>query len=151
MVMTGERMVRGTQFTLPKMRQPPDIGVSESTGELFVQGRRFPAQDAATALEAFKALGPGEKSTNTAIIPRGARRPVPTATEWPMYISSRWLETWLNNHDEIADIRLAVDGTSQFASYETGTTTERTTPSVPTSNLDPPYILCPKHIAFKPV
>ena len=106
---------------------------------------------AATALEAFKALGPGEKSTNTAIIPRGARRPVPTSTEWPQYISSRFLETWLNNHDEIADVRIATDGGGNAASYETGTTTTRTTPSIPTSHLDPPYILCPKHLAFKPV
>jgi len=121
------------------------------TGRYISAGAENLTGYAATALQAFKALGPGEKSTNPAIIPRGARRPVPTATEWPQYISSRWLETWLNNHDEIADIRLAVDGGGQFASYETGTTTQRTTPSVPTSNLDPPYILCPKHIAFKPV
>ena len=55
--LVGERMARGTQFTLPKMRQPPDIGISETTGELFVQGRRFAADDAPAALQAEGLLG----------------------------------------------------------------------------------------------
>jgi hypothetical protein len=70
MALLGERMVGGTQFTLPEMRQPPDIGVSESTGELFVQGRRFPVQDAATALEVEGLLGqPGRGELPTGFVP----------------------------------------------------------------------------------
>ena len=55
--LVGERMARGTQFTLPEMRRPPDIGISETTGELFVQGRRFAADDAPAALQAEGLLG----------------------------------------------------------------------------------------------
>ena len=57
MALLGEQLAATSQFTLPEMRKPPDIGVSETTGELFVQGRRFPAADAATALESEALLG----------------------------------------------------------------------------------------------
>ena len=57
MAVLGERLASTSQFTLPTMRKPPDIGISETTGELFVQGRRFPAADATTALEAEALLG----------------------------------------------------------------------------------------------
>jgi hypothetical protein len=70
MALLGEQLVRGTQFTLPEMRRPPDIGVSESTGELFVQGRRFSAQDAATALESEALLGqPGSGELPSGFVP----------------------------------------------------------------------------------
>jgi hypothetical protein len=57
MALLGEQLAATSQFTLPEMRKPPDIGVSETTGELFVQGRRFPAADATTALESEALLG----------------------------------------------------------------------------------------------
>jgi hypothetical protein len=53
----GEQLVSGTQFTMPKLAPPPpDIGINEGTGELFVQGRSFAADDAATALQAEEML-----------------------------------------------------------------------------------------------
>jgi hypothetical protein len=98
---------------------------------------------AASALAACKSLGPGEKTSNTWILPRGSRKPVPTSTDWPTYMSTRFVESVIADHPEVADF-------SVYASYTTGTTTSKSVPTVPSSHLDPPNVLVPKALAFKP-
>lgn len=62
MVALGQQLVKGTQFTMPELAPPPpDIGVNAGTGEVFVQGKTFAGDDAATALEAEALLSqPGK-------------------------------------------------------------------------------------------
>jgi hypothetical protein len=52
LAVTGEQLVKANQFQLPQIKQPPSIAFSPSKNELFVNGMRFGADDAATALEA---------------------------------------------------------------------------------------------------
>ena len=52
LAVTGEQLVKSSQFQLPQIKQPPSIAFSPSRNELFVNGMRFGADDAATALEA---------------------------------------------------------------------------------------------------
>ena len=52
LAITGEQLVKANQFQLPQIKQPPSIAFSPSRNELFVNGMRFGADDAATALEA---------------------------------------------------------------------------------------------------
>lgn len=60
MAVMGETLVKQSQFTMPKMTQPPSIAFSPTTKELFVNGITFPADDAATALQSEKYMrGPG--------------------------------------------------------------------------------------------
>lgn len=50
LALTGERLVKASQFTMPKMRQPPAY-IRPSTQEVFRRGVTFTADDAARALE----------------------------------------------------------------------------------------------------
>lgn len=51
MAITGQALVKQSQFTMPEMRQPPSIAFSPSSKQLFVNGITFDADDAATALQ----------------------------------------------------------------------------------------------------
>ena len=60
MAVMGDSLVKQSQFTMPKMTQPPSIAFSPTTQELFVNGITFRADDAATALQSEKYIrGPG--------------------------------------------------------------------------------------------
>jgi len=60
MAVMGDSLVKQSQFTMPKMTQPPSIAFSPTTNELFVNGITFRADDAATALQSEQYLrGPG--------------------------------------------------------------------------------------------
>ena len=63
MAVTGERLVKASQFTMPEMRKPtrPNLGFSPTTNELFVNGLQFSADDAATALQSEQYLGAAPK------------------------------------------------------------------------------------------
>jgi hypothetical protein len=63
MAITGERLVKASQFTMPEMRKPtkPNLGFSPTTNELFVNGLQFSADDAATALQSEQYLGAAPK------------------------------------------------------------------------------------------
>lgn len=55
--MLGEALSRGSDFSLPKMQQPPTIAFSPSSNKVFVQGTVFDADDAAQALQSEQLLG----------------------------------------------------------------------------------------------
>ena len=60
MAMTGEALVKQSQFTMPEMKRPAAIAFSPSENKLFVNGLTFGADDAATALQSESYLrGPG--------------------------------------------------------------------------------------------
>jgi hypothetical protein len=63
MAITGERLIKASQFTMPEMRKPtkPNLGFSPTTNELFVNGLQFSADDAATALQSEQYLGAAPK------------------------------------------------------------------------------------------
>jgi len=92
-------------------------------------------------LAQMQSLGPGEKTTSAAILPRGRRMPGPDVSN-PYLLSNVLLGRLSAQHDEIIDVAYA-------ARYETGTTTTRTSPSIPTTTADPPRILVLKHLAFR--
>lgn len=79
MAVLGQQLVKGTQFTMPAMEAPPpDIGINEGTGQLFVQGRTFAGDDAAAALEVEALLDqPGKNALPagyTALSPEAYRQ-----------------------------------------------------------------------------
>jgi hypothetical protein len=60
MATMGDQLVKTNEFRLPTIKQPPSIAFSPSKNELFVNGMRFSADDATSALEAESlAGGPG--------------------------------------------------------------------------------------------
>lgn len=85
-------------------------------------------------------LGPGEKTANTDILPR-ARRQLGVDVSNPSDITSRMLSALDQAHHEIAD-------SSYLARYLTGTTSTKTTPSVPATTANPPRIFTLKHLGI---
>ena len=60
MAVTGQALVKQTQFTMPEMKQPPSIAFSPTSKQLFINGVTFDADDAAKALQSEQYLrGPG--------------------------------------------------------------------------------------------
>ncbi len=99
------------------------------------------ASYAQTALTKIRELGPGEKTTNVNILPLGWRKPTPeegTETD----LNSRLLTAIQNEHAEVRSLEYA-------ARYDTGTTTTRTSPSVPTTTANAPRVLVLKHLAIR--
>lgn len=95
---------------------------------------------AATAYAQFLLLGPGEKTDNIDLLPRSARYPSPE-TEGPMALTNRQIAEVMNEYDEMSELKYA-------ATYETGTTTTRTSPSIPATTSSPPKILVCKKFAI---
>lgn len=95
----------------------------------------------AQALAAVQLLGPGEKTSNTDIIPRGARHPGSDVT-YPISLSSLTLSSVSNAYPEILSIGYA-------ARYATGTTNALSSPSLPATTADPSNILVLKHLSFR--
>jgi uncharacterized phage protein gp47/JayE len=96
---------------------------------------------AADFLAAMQLLGPGEKTTNTDILPRGRRTPGPDL-EYPTDLTSLLLASVSNEHDEILNMTYA-------ATYDTGTVVARTSPGVPATTADPPRILTLQNLSFR--
>ena len=90
---------------------------------------------------AMLALGPGEKTTNVDKLPQARRYPPPDV-EAPSSLTSKQLNLLANEHPEILDVDYALR-------YETGTTTTRTSPSVPSFESEEPRILTLKHLSFR--
>lgn len=85
-------------------------------------------------------IGPGEKTSSVALLPRSLRKPT-ADQEAPAEITSRAAAFITNQFAEVRSFDLTY-------SYETGTTTTRTAPSLPSATPDPPRILVLKHFAI---
>jgi hypothetical protein len=60
LAVTGQALVKQTQFTMPEMKQPPSIAFSPASKQLFINGITFAADDATKALQSEQFLkGPG--------------------------------------------------------------------------------------------
>jgi uncharacterized phage protein gp47/JayE len=94
----------------------------------------------ASLLESFQALGPGEKTSDGRLLPRAYRRPTQDV-KGPTDVGSKLLATVTNDYPEILSLEFR-------HRYETGTTTTRSTPGLPSATSDPPKILAVEHMAF---
>jgi uncharacterized phage protein gp47/JayE len=95
----------------------------------------------ASFLAAVQTLGPGEKTVNTDIIPRGARKPGPDLS-YPITLSSLTLSSVTNSYNEI----LSMSFSARFA---TGTTTPLSSPTVPATTADAPNVLVLTNLSFR--
>lgn len=86
-------------------------------------------------------LGPGEKTADTAILPRGRRNPPPDVSN-PSALTTLQLSAITSAHSEVLNLEYA-------ARYDTGTTTARTSPSLPASTANAPRILTLNHLSFR--
>jgi uncharacterized phage protein gp47/JayE len=107
--------------------------ISAGCVNLTAYGESFLAQ--------MNLLGPGEKTTSAALLPRARRHPVQDAAN-PSRLTTVQLGAVSAEHSEIIDISYA-------ARYATGTTSTLTTPSVPATTADPPNILAIQNLAFR--
>jgi len=92
--------------------------------------------------QSIRALGPGEKTTSTDILPRGRRQPAIDVAN-PANLSSQVLSDLDGNFDEIEDV-------SWLARVDEGTSTPRTGPVVPATTSQPPEIITLAHAALRP-
>lgn len=99
-------------------------------------------QYAAELLAQIGVVGPGEKTTNQDILPRGRRLPGGDVSG-PMALTYTLLSKVTQaQHPEIIDL--------QYTNrYDTGTTNTRTSPDVPLTTADPPNILTLKYLAIR--
>lgn len=95
----------------------------------------------ATFLALVRGLGPGEKTANEDILPRGRRQPTVDVAA-PSDLTTTLLASMSTTYPEITDLSYA-------ARVATGTTTALTSPSVPVTTADPPKILVLKHFALR--
>lgn len=95
---------------------------------------------AAALYEQFLALGPGEKTDSPDLLPRSARYPNPEIG-FPSEITNKQLGAVLVEFGEMGDL-------AYLASYETGTTTPRTAPSLPPTTAAAPRILTCARLAL---
>lgn len=98
-----------------------------------------------TMLDAFKSMGPGEKTANISVFGRGFRHP-PPSTSWPMALGGHQTSaltadtfpevasaTWLYRHSAVATIN---GGIGQMV------------PAVPALVASPPNQFIPRHVGF---
>ncbi len=95
----------------------------------------------AAFLAAVQGLGPGEKTGNTDILPRGGRKPGPDIS-YPTTLSSLTLASVTNTYGEVMSLSFA-------ARFATGTATPLSSPSLPSTTADPPNVLVLKNLSFR--
>jgi len=103
----------------------------------------FPAAENTQAyvtalLDAFAALGPGEKTSEAGLLPRAYRRPR-VFNSWSYKLDGRILEAVESAGTEVYDAQWG---------YQNGGTTS---PALPSTIADPPKIFTPRRIAFYPI
>jgi uncharacterized phage protein gp47/JayE len=96
---------------------------------------------ATTFAAAVFELGPGEKTASPEIVPRGRRQPS-TDLASPSDLTSIQLAKLTNAYPEIG-------GVTYSAVYDAGTTTPRTSPSMPATTADPPNVLTLATLALR--
>ncbi len=136
------------EYTASVVLDPGNITVevqggflADPTGAYISTGAVNLASYGTSALAAFRALGPGEKSADVAIVPRALRKPSPDNSS-PADTSSLLLADITNEHSELQSLDWSVR-------YETGTTTTKTAAALPANTSLPPEILTLKHFAIR--
>ena len=103
---------------------------------------------AAAVKAALRALGPGEKTTNVDILPRGQRTPGPDLA-YPSELTSLRLAEVSGAYSEILDITFAATLATGTGASGTALFTTLDAPSVPSTTADPPKLLALKHLALR--
>lgn len=139
MIVTGNisAVVGGFEFDVYSESALSD----EMLGAYISAGAVNLASYAEVAVEQFEKLGPGEKTTDTNLVPRALRKPAPgiiAASD----ITSLQLAGIQSAHPEIMNLEYE-------ARFDTGTTDTRTSPSIPPTTADAPRIIVLKHLAFR--
>jgi uncharacterized phage protein gp47/JayE len=111
---------------------PLDAYVSAGAFNLSAYADTIPAE--------FLKLGPGEKTTYSELLPRARRQPTPDQGA-AQNVDNRLLGNVQTAHAELE--------VTYGLRLETGTTTARTSPSVPATTADPPRILTLKYWALR--
>lgn len=96
-------------------------------------------------LDAFKAMGPGEKTSNLAIFSRASRRPRPQIS-YPFTLDSSILRGLINSSDEVQ----TADFWYRSKDPPAQVSTSSVSPTVPTLITDSPRILIPRNLGFYP-
>ena len=117
------------------------VGFKVDPTDAYVSAGSFNLKAYATTIAAeFLKLGPGEKTTLSELLPRARRQPTPDQGV-AQNVDNRLLGNVQAAHAELVlDYGLRLD---------TGTTTTRTSPSVPATTADPPKILTLKYWALR--
>jgi uncharacterized phage protein gp47/JayE len=113
----------------------------DPTGAYISAGAESLQSYFATALTEFRKLGPGEKTDSPDILPRGRRHPSPDVA-YPSDLTNTSISAILRAHPELLELSYSVR-------YETGTTTTRSSPSLPATTADPPNRLRVRHLAIR--
>jgi uncharacterized phage protein gp47/JayE len=117
-------------------------GISfDPTGGYISTGAVNLTSYASTTLSKIRALGPGEKTTNIDILPRGRRQPTADISG-ETDLNSKITTQIQTSHSEIRSVDYSIR-------YDTGTTSTRTSPSVPTTTASAPKILVLKWLAIR--
>lgn len=103
------------------------------TGPVIFPQATNTATYVAALLAAMALMGPGEKTSNGAILVRGYRHPLPTQG-WNNKLNASILRAITNAGNEVLDV-----------AYSLGS---GTTPTVPGSVASPPAIITPRHLGF---
>lgn len=115
------------------MVSPLNCYVSAGATRLVDYGAAF--------LALVRGLGPGEKTANEDILPRGRRQPTVDVAA-PSDLTTSLLAAITTAYPEITDLTYA-------ARVATGTTNALTSPSIPATTADPPKILVLKHLSIR--
>lgn len=91
--------------------------------------------------DAVLLLGPGEKTDNIDILPRGRRQPSADVL-WPTNLTNALLANVIEAHPELLELSYA-------ARLDTGVATTRVGPSIATTTADPSRILTLKHFSIR--
>ena len=100
-----------------------------------------------TLAAAFAGLGPGQKTTDTGILPRSYRRPL-VEESWPSQLGSLQVGNLSVKHPEMSNIVLKE--WKQASPADSDVTLPVTCPAVSSASVAPPYVLRIGKIAFYP-
>lgn len=115
--------------------------VSAGAEQLGAYAADFYAQIVGDDERGILGLGPGEKTADPELLQRARRFPT-VDVEAPNALTNRLLTEVVDLHDELEDIQYT-------ARFDTGTTTPRTSPSIPSAAADPPRVLTLRHFAIR--
>ena len=113
-----------------------NVSASGGTGSLIFPDAVNMATYAKAYAKAMIAMGPGEKTSNVSVLTRGYRHPTPQQS-WPSSLNAQQLKAVEDTGPEVLD-------TSWY--YRSATT-----PNVPASVADAPYILILRNLGFYPI
>lgn len=143
-IQSVSQLSTGTTIVIDSAQSDAISFITEAvqTGGYFISASAANLNEYATEfLAAMKLLGPGEKTSSTSILPRGARKPGQDVG-YPSALTNVQVGAITGEHPEILDL-----GYAKRLATETVTTLAE--PSIPGTTADPPRILTLNHLGFR--